>query len=200
MASGEPFSKPSVYDERGFEGLRMNLTRNILTTLSARIIVLGIALVSSMVLARALGPEGRGLFALVLLLPELATSFALLGFEQANAVYAGLEPGGRRALVWQSAVTACVTGGLITLGGVYYVSLGAPGFHSLLRGPLWLYIVPLALVPGRVLMQYWGAVLRGMNRIFLLNLIEVRHEGCFTRLGPRVRRRTGGGSDGGRLG
>jgi O-antigen/teichoic acid export membrane protein len=151
----------------------MNLARNILTTLSARIIVLGVALVSSMVLARSLGPEGRGLFALVLLLPEIIRAFALLGFEQANAVYAGLEPGGRRALVWHSALTALVVGGLMALGGIGYVALGAPGFHGLLRGPLWLYVIPLALIPGRLLGEYWQAVLRGMNLIFPLNLIEV---------------------------
>jgi O-antigen/teichoic acid export membrane protein len=151
----------------------MNLVRNILTTLSARVIVMGLALVSSMVLARGLGPEGRGLFALVLLLPELAKTFALLGFEQANAVYAGLEPGGRRALAWQSVVTAAVVGSLIALGSVCYVALGAPGFETLLRGPIWLYVLPLALVPGRLLAEYWSAVLRGMNRIFLLNLVEV---------------------------
>ena len=151
----------------------MNLARNILTTLSARVIVIGIALVSSMVLARTLGPEGRGLFALVLLLPELAKSFGLLGFEQANAVYAGLEPSRCRALVWQSVVTAGVVGGLMALGGIWYVSLGAPGLRAILRGPLWLYVIPLILVPGRLLVEYWLAVLRGMNRIFLLNLVEV---------------------------
>ena len=84
----------------------MNLTLNIFTTLSARIATLGLALVSSIVLARWLGPEGRGLFALVLLLPGLAKSVGLLGLDQANSVYAGLAPEGRRALVWQSAAVA----------------------------------------------------------------------------------------------
>lgn len=151
----------------------MNLTQNILTTLSARILLLGVALVSSMALARTLGPEGRGLLALVLLLPELVKSFALLGFEQANAVYAGLEPAGRRALVWHSTMTALVVGGMASLASVYYIAAGAPGFQGLLRGPAWLYMVPIATIPARLLMEYWGAILRGMNRIFVLNLIEV---------------------------
>lgn len=151
----------------------MNLAWNILTTLSARIVTLVLALVSSIVLARILGPEGRGLFALVLLLPELATSFGLLGFEQANAVYAGLQPAGRRALVWQSAALAGAVGGLIAAAGMYFILLGAPGFQALIRGPLWLYLCPLSLVPGKLVIEYWGAVLRGMNRIWLLNIFEV---------------------------
>src|SRR5713226_6896373 len=115
----------------------MNLARNIATTLSARVIGLGIALVSSMVLARGLGPEGRGLFALVLLLPELVKTFGMLGFQEANAVYAGLEPGGRRAIVWHSALIAVVVGGLAAAGGACYVLLGAPGLQATVSGPRW---------------------------------------------------------------
>ncbi len=151
----------------------MNLALNILTTLSARIIILVLALVSSIVLARTLGPEGQGLFALVLLLPELAKSFSLLGFDQANAVYAGLESEKRSALVWHSAIIAGVVGGLTTAAGMGFLIFGAPGSHALLRGPLWLYLLPLSIVPGGLVVEYWGAIIRGMNRILLLNFVEV---------------------------
>src|SRR2546425_6743392 len=62
-------------------------------------------------LARLLGPEGRGTIALVFLLPELANTLGRLGFDHANAVFAGLDPTGRRALVWQSVAIAGVAGG-----------------------------------------------------------------------------------------
>lgn len=151
----------------------MKLAWNILTTLMARMTLLILALISSVVLARMLGPEGRGLFALVLLLPELASNLGLLGFDQANAVYAGLEPKKRHTLVWQSAVVAAVVGGTVALAGIGFFLLGAPGFQSLVRGPLWLYLLPLALVPCKLLAVYWGAILRGMNHIVLLNGVEV---------------------------
>ena len=151
----------------------VTLAWNILTTLSARILILVLTLISSVVLARLLGPEGRGLFALVLLLPGLAMSLALLGFEQANAVYAGVEPERRRALVWQSAAIAGIVGGAIALSSMGFFALGAPGFQALVRGPLWLYLVPLSTVPASLVVEYWWAILRGMNRIFLLNVVEV---------------------------
>ncbi len=135
--------------------------------------LLGLTLVSSVILARILGPEGRGLFALVLLLPELARSLALLGFEQANAVYAGLEPRGCRVLVWQSVAVAGVVGGGITVAGVCFIAFGAPGFHALVQGPLWLYLLALLMVPGMLVVDYWYAIIRGMNRIALLNSVEV---------------------------
>jgi hypothetical protein len=66
------------------------------------------------------------LFALVLLLPELARTFGLLGFEQANAVYARLEPVNRRSLVWQSVGWQQLWGGVIPVSMVCYTRLGAP--------------------------------------------------------------------------
>jgi O-antigen/teichoic acid export membrane protein len=151
----------------------MGLARNIITTLSARILGLAIGLISSVLLARVLGPEGRGIFALVLLIPEMAISFGLLGFEQSNVVFAGLEPERRKSLVWQSMVIAGIIGGFIAIAGSLFLTLGAPGLGYLIRGPLWLYLVPFSIVPGRLVVEYWGAILRGMNRIFLLNLTEV---------------------------
>jgi O-antigen/teichoic acid export membrane protein len=151
----------------------MKLHWNILSTLTSRIAIMGVALASSMILARVLGPEGRGLFALVLVLPEMLRSFALLGFEQSNAVYAGLSPGSSRALVWQSLLLSLVLGCGLAIAGVAYVLLGAPGFPSLLKGPLWLYLLTFATMPCGLVSDYWGAILRGLNRIHLLNIVEV---------------------------
>jgi O-antigen/teichoic acid export membrane protein len=151
----------------------MNQVSNILTTLLARIIILGLTLLSSILLARMLGPEGRGLFALVLLLPELVNNFALLGFHEANTIYAGLQPKARQTLVWHSVVLAGIVGGLIAILGIYFITLGTPWAPALVRGPLWLYLLPLSLIPCRLIADYWGAILRGMNRILLLNVVEV---------------------------
>ncbi len=102
----------------------MNLARNIASTLTANVATLALSLGSSIVLARMLGPDGRGLFALVLLVPELATTFGLFGFEQAHAVYAGLEPTKRRVLVWHSTILAAVIGVFTSVGGMF--SSGTP--------------------------------------------------------------------------
>jgi O-antigen/teichoic acid export membrane protein len=151
----------------------MKLHWNILSTLASRIAMMCVALASSMVLARVLGPQGRGLFALILVLPEMLRSFGLFGFEQSNAVYAGLFPDGRKALVWQSLLTAFVIGCAFAVGGVVYLLRGAPGFPNLLKGPLWLYLLTFATLPFGLLSDYWGAILRGMNRIHLLNILEI---------------------------
>lgn len=151
----------------------MKLVGNILTTLLTRLTILALALVSSMLMARLLGPEGIGLFALVLLVPDLLRNFGLFGMDQANVVYAGLEPESRRALVWQSIIVAGVLGSTIALAGIAFFVLGAPGSQRLVHGPLWLYLLPLAIVPGALLADCWGSIIRGMNHIVLLNALDV---------------------------
>jgi O-antigen/teichoic acid export membrane protein len=149
------------------------LIRNIGSTLVTRVAVMFIALLSSVLLARLLGPEGRGVFALLLLIPSLATSLGLLGFEQANAVYAGLEPRGRRTLIWQSAAVAAGVGTVLAATAVVYFLAGAPGFEALAAAPPALVLLLLATIPARLVVEYWGAILRGMNRIQILNLFEI---------------------------
>lgn len=151
----------------------MNLARNIATTLISRVFIMGAMLVSSMVIARSLGPDDRGLFALILLLPELGKVLCILGFEQSNAVYAGLQPEGRRALVWHSAAAALVAGGATSMIGIAYILLGAPGLQDKLHASTWLYVLALSTIPLRLLVEYWLAILRGMNEIVRLNGVEV---------------------------
>jgi len=149
------------------------LVRNIGSTLLTRLAGMVIVLLSSVLLARVLGPEGRGVFTLLLLVPSLATSLGVLGFEQANAVYAGLEPRRRRALVWQSTGVALTVGGIVAAAGAAYLIAGAPGFEPLAATPTGLVLLLLATIPARLIVEYWGGILRGMNRIRLLNVFEV---------------------------
>lgn len=149
------------------------LVRNIGSTLVTRGASLVLALLSSVILARVLGPEGRGVFALVMILPGLAATVGLLGFEQANAVYAGLEPRRRLALVWQSLATAVGVGGILAAAGTVYFLVGAPGLVALTAAPSAFVLLLLATIPVQLAVQYWSAILRGMNRIQLFNLLEV---------------------------
>ena len=115
--------------------------------------------------------------ALIILFPEVAANFASLGFDQANVVYAGLKPEHRRQLVWQSALVAIVIGGLAAVGCMTFLVAEAPGFRSFLQAPLWLYLLVLSTVPCRLVAAYWGEIVRGMNRIFIVNLLDVGMKG-----------------------
>ena len=150
----------------------MDLKRNIAITMAGRLSGMAFRLLSSVILARGLGPDGRGLFALMFLVPELAITLGRLGFEQANAVYAGLDRAACRALLWHSVLLAFGVGAVTWVLGLGFLAIGAPGLTALTTIPYWLYALPLSLVPLKVLIDYWLALLRGMNQIVLLNVVE----------------------------
>lgn len=151
----------------------MNLTADITSTFATRVLVAGLGLISSVVLARYLGPDGRGFFALVMLLPELAVTFALLGFDQAYAVYAGLEPTKRLPLLWQAAAVAVLAGSIAGIVGASVILLGSSGVEAMTHGPAWLYVLPLAFLPVRLFHIFGSAILRGMKRIALVNAYDL---------------------------
>jgi O-antigen/teichoic acid export membrane protein len=66
-----------------------------------------------------------------------------------------------------------VVGGVIAVVGACFLGFRIPGSQSLLHGPLWLYLLPLSMVPAGLVTEYWWAILRGMNWISLLNVVEV---------------------------
>src|SRR5262245_60094257 len=151
----------------------MRLAQNVLTTLTARFIALGLSLATSVLLARMLGPEGRGVFATTLILPGFAIALGALGFSKANSVYAGRNGIKNRVLVWQSCVFALGIGGVFVLVSAVYVALGAPGLDGLIRAPLLWYLLPLGAVPLMLLADHWLSIVRGMNRILVVNVFEV---------------------------
>jgi O-antigen/teichoic acid export membrane protein len=75
--------------------------------------------------------------------------------------------------VWQSVIVAGVVGTAIAVAGIGFLVLGAPGFPTLLQGPLWLYLLPFVSLPAAMLIEYWLAILRGMNRIVLHNAVDI---------------------------
>jgi O-antigen/teichoic acid export membrane protein len=147
------------------------LATNIISTFTAQIVLSVLALISSVVVARALGPEDRGLLALVVLLPEVATMIGFLGFEEANAVYAGVEPDRRRALLWHSVAVAGAVGTLISLAGVSFLVLTPSWRPPADRAPFWLFLLPISTIPAVLVTRYWQAIVRGMNRILMLNAV-----------------------------
>src|SRR5438128_7353655 len=66
---------------------RPGLVSSATQTLAARVAAFFFSLVSNVILARALGPEGRGVYAVAVLIPALIGLFAQLGIGPANVYY-----------------------------------------------------------------------------------------------------------------
>ena len=64
-------------------------TKNTLFTFSTRVSALFLGLLASIIIARTLGPEGKGIYTLAILLPSLLLTFTNFGINPATVFYIG---------------------------------------------------------------------------------------------------------------
>jgi len=65
------------------------ISKNTAITFLSQILSLGLGIILLIILARVLGPEGKGIYTLIILIPTLAIKLAGLGIEEANVYFTG---------------------------------------------------------------------------------------------------------------
>jgi O-antigen/teichoic acid export membrane protein len=104
-----------------------------------------VTLATGIVLARSLGPDGRGAYQAVVLWPQVLGWISTLGFTKATAYYRALGEGERRGLVGNALLVCMATGGVFALAAVPIVGRLLDGYSgetvSLAATMLW--FVPL---------------------------------------------------------
>jgi O-antigen/teichoic acid export membrane protein len=90
---------------------RPSPVRAAVQTYSANVLGAVLSLVSVLIIARALGPEGRGNVAYLTALAWFTASLATVGLQEANANFTAANPASRRALATNSLLLSLVFGG-----------------------------------------------------------------------------------------
>lgn len=149
----------------------MSIFKLSLIGLGARLVLLGMSLVNTALLARFLEPEGRGqyfLFQTVLIvlsilggvgLPQSAKIFSARYEEQTGKIHKILV----QSVFIQWLVIGLIGGGLWLLGG----NILLPNFH-----PQWLGI-GLAALPLALYGNVWNGMMVGLSRIWELNAVQL---------------------------
>jgi O-antigen/teichoic acid export membrane protein len=132
-----------------------------------------LSLGSAAILARALGPENRGLFGLALLVPNIVTILCILGQETVNATFAGLYKDKRSNLFQQSILItlfAAVAGTLIICTFYFWLPVEKGQFGRLSPQVVLLSCIATpVLVSSRALL----ALVRGSGKILTASVIYV---------------------------
>ncbi|MCB2262717.1 MAG: flippase [Candidatus Thiosymbion ectosymbiont of Robbea hypermnestra] len=157
-------------------GLR-SLSRNVAATFGRQVGAGILGLISAAIIARVFGPEGNGVFALVLLLPGILVTFLNLGVGPANVYYLG---SGQVTVRGAIRINLVFCLGLAVLG----ISAGAsvlfwkgrelfPGVEPTL---LWLALptFPILLLNG-----FLTSIFQGLQQFRIYNLILILQPICF---------------------
>lgn len=146
-------------------------TKGTLGTMVTGILNLFIGIASSIILARVLGPEGRGIYALAVLLPSLIVTFGNLGIGPATVYYVARGEFRREEILGNNILLSIGIGGAGILTGLVVVRFfreaifpGVPPAYLLLS---------LALVPGEIFFSYVNYMLLGAQRIKEFNYRQV---------------------------
>jgi O-antigen/teichoic acid export membrane protein len=111
-------------------GRRRPLTFDVLLTFGSKVAVLIVSVGGSIVIARALGPSGRGAIAVAFSFTALLIQFGILGLHSANSYYAARDPEQISRILTNTLWASAVLGTLLAATGVALDQL----FPALLRG------------------------------------------------------------------
>jgi O-antigen/teichoic acid export membrane protein len=100
-------NRPTDASAAGSRSFARSAAQTYATQLAAAFLSLG----NVLVIARSLGPEGRGQVAFLTAIAWLAASLSTLGVQEANVNFASAEPGSRRSLATNSVLLSLLFGG-----------------------------------------------------------------------------------------
>lgn len=147
----------------------MKFIKDTLTTFSTQIIGVILGLAAAIIIARVLGPSGKGAYTLIILVPMLLATFGSLGIGVANLYFVGKKKYKLADITSNSVVLASGLGILFATSFLAYFYYFQPSF---LKGadPLCVLIATLVL-PFSLLTTYFSHILLGEHKINKRNLI-----------------------------
>jgi O-antigen/teichoic acid export membrane protein len=145
------------------------LVRSGTLTLASRVVIFGLAIVSNVILARSLGPEGRGLYALALVAPSAVTLIANLGVSQALVYYSARKTYANDQLIGQILSLSLMLGGVATAALLGVVAV--MGKYILPGVPIYLIFIASASIPLGVFFYYALAYQQGLERFVGFNAL-----------------------------
>ena len=142
---------------------------NVAETFTTRIILIVLSLVTGVIIARMLGPEGRGLFAMAMVVGTLGVQCTNLGLHSSNTIYVARDINNLPSLLGNSLIVSFGFGSLICcacwLIFTLYPQYAPVDGILLILGLLW---IPLGLA-----YLFLQNLLIGMQEIRTYNKIEI---------------------------
>lgn len=151
-----------------------SFSKDSLLTFFTEILTFVFNVSGAVIVARVLGPEGKGIFSLTILIPGLMIAFSGLGMESSNVYFIGSKKYKIQDIVSNSLSVAALTGfSLIILFWVLSYSSFFKNFISSNHiSLLHLWIVVIA-IPLYLLLSFFKNILRGKGDILKYNILGV---------------------------
>jgi len=146
-------------------------------TFTARIISLIVGIATSIIIARLLGPEGKGIYTMAALLPSLIVTFGNLGIGPATVYYVARKQHRYQEILGNNILFGVVISFIGVLAGLIMILFFRQSiFPGVAPGYLFLAII---IIPVKIFFSYLNYILLGTQRIKEFNLISIFQAGLF---------------------
>ena len=149
----------------------MTFIRNVSITFATKVILSLVGLASSIIVARAIGPEGKGLFSLAILAAAVVFNATSLGIGTGSGYFLG----GKKIALESLAGNWLTLSLLIGISVMFVSMLLAPSIipHILPSVPVWFVIATLTTVPFRILSYNFQSLFKANNDFRRFNMLEL---------------------------
>ena len=175
----------NIWSRTSVAGLTSVIRSDAAITVAARFATVGLAFVTSVLVARLLGPEGQGMYAVTMTFAMTVVQLSILGMHSSNTYLLARDRSQFASLLGNSVWLSLAVGGVAAVLGLAIIHLlgwlGAIG--------LWCWLLAAATVPPRLFSLLGGSLLVGLQRIRAFNrmqlllylslLIGIAAVGCF---------------------
>ena len=146
-----------------------SFTKDTIITMGTKNLQMGLGFLSSIIVARVLGPEGRGVYALIFLLPSLLILTFSLGIENATVFYIGRKKYELGEIAGAILVFAAILGTAAVLSGLFFIYFfGEVVFPSVKQIFL---VVTLLFIPFQFYLALLTNMVLGLGKIGKYNFI-----------------------------
>ena len=139
---------------------KRSFVRDVFSVMKSRVISLMLVFVTGVLIARFLGPDGKGIYAALLVFPSLITSFADLGIRQATVYQLGKKDYPEDKIIAVTLFFTLISSFLsLAIGAGVYYFVENPGFT------LPLILLALATIPTSLINTYSQGIFLGKEQI-----------------------------------
>ncbi len=151
-----------------------SISKNSAITFSSQILIFVSGLVASIILARTLGPTGKGIYALIILVPMVMLKLGSLGIEAANVYFTGSRKYRIKDIVSNSFLTSILLGLILIVlfFAVYHLNIFQKFLNSNQINPFYLWLVILT-IPFSLLSLFLNNIFLGKEEIINYNKINI---------------------------
>lgn len=161
--------------------LEEEFKKQVVATYLTQLICLVFSIATAAIIARWMGPEGKGMLAMALLIPGMMAIFLNGGIGVANVYFAGSRRMNIPTLIGNSVSFAFLVTmvGMVIIGTLLakkFLQVLLPGVH------VWYVLIAMIGLPVGLLSGYFIAILQGLQLIMTINIVNIAQGGLMLAL------------------